>query len=250
MNIVKLLGICVEGENPMLVYEYLKNNSLEHVLHKRKNLRIDWPTRYKILLGVAQGFAYMHSYSEDEKFVHRDIKPGNVLLDRDMNAKISDFGIAKLKENHDSGSSGLAGSLGYFDPDYMEHREITDKIDVYCFGLVALEIVTRKTSHGFRPTDVRSLLKRFDKKLGPIYSSEQVRGTLDLIIRCLKEQRDLRPSMSEVVEILMSLPGQIDHHPNPSNTVSFGKTSIQKIQEYNDGASTSASASEIQEARD
>ncbi|KAF5184111.1 Cold-responsive protein kinase [Thalictrum thalictroides] len=151
-NLVKLYGCCIEGNQLMLVYEYMQNNSLARALfgHEESQLKLDWPTRHKICVGIARALAYLHEESR-LKVVHRDIKAANVLLDKDLNAKVSDFGLAKLDEEENSHiSTRVAGTIGYMAPEYAIRGHLTDKADVYSFGVVALEIVSGRTNTSYR----------------------------------------------------------------------------------------------------
>ncbi|KAB2064184.1 hypothetical protein ERO13_A09G003300v2 [Gossypium hirsutum] len=155
-NLVKLYGCCVEGNQLLLVYEYMENNCLSRALFGKNatcKLKLNWPTRQKICLGIARGLAYLHEESRI-KIVHRDIKTSNVLLDKDLNAKISDFGLAKLNEDDKTHiSTRIAGTIGYMAPEYAMRGYLTDKADVYSFGVVALEIVSGKSNTNYRPSE-------------------------------------------------------------------------------------------------
>ncbi|KAM7498587.1 hypothetical protein LguiA_023001 [Lonicera macranthoides] len=154
-NLVKLFGCCIEGNQLLLVYEYMENNSLARAIFGREEqkLNLDWPTRKKICIGIAKGLAYLHEESR-LKIVHRDIKATNVLLDKDLNAKISDFGLAKLDEEENTHiSTRIAGTIGYMAPEYAMRGYLTDKADVYSFGVVALEIVSGKSNTNYRPKE-------------------------------------------------------------------------------------------------
>ncbi|XP_057726273.1 probable leucine-rich repeat receptor-like serine/threonine-protein kinase At3g14840 [Arachis stenosperma] len=146
--LVKLYGCCVEGDQLFLVYEYMQNNSLAHALFGREEnqIKLDWQTRHKICVGIARGLAYLHEESR-VKVVHRDIKATNILLDKDLHPKISDFGLAKLDEGDNTHiSTRIAGTFGYMAPEYAMHGQLTDKADVYSFGIVALEIVSGRNN--------------------------------------------------------------------------------------------------------
>ncbi|KAI5419525.1 hypothetical protein KIW84_043625, partial [Lathyrus oleraceus] len=132
-NLVKLYGCCIEGNQLLLVYEYMENNSLARALFGKpeQKLNLDWRTRMKICVGIARGLAYLHEESR-LKIVHRDIKATNVLLDKHLNAKISDFGLAKLDEEENTHiSTRIAGTIGYMAPEYAMRGYLTDKADVY-----------------------------------------------------------------------------------------------------------------------
>ncbi|KAG6793749.1 hypothetical protein POTOM_002972 [Populus tomentosa] len=217
-HLVKLYGCCIEGNQLLLVYEYLENNSLARALFGREEhqLQLDWQTRRKILLGIAKGLSYLHEESR-LKIVHRDIKATNVLLDKDLNAKISDFGLAKLDEEENTHiSTRIAGTIGYMAPEYAMRGYLTDKADVYSFGVVALEIVSGKSNTNYRPKEEfvylldwayvlhesNKLLELVDPRLGSSYSKEEATKMLNLALLCTNISPSLRPAMSSVVRML------------------------------------------------
>uniref|UniRef100_A0A2P2MWN0 non-specific serine/threonine protein kinase n=1 Tax=Rhizophora mucronata TaxID=61149 RepID=A0A2P2MWN0_RHIMU len=141
-NLVKLYGFCIEGDNRLLVYEYLENKSLDQALFRKKSLNLDWAKRFDVCLGVARGLAYLHEESRIQ-IVHRDVKASNILLDFDLIPKISDFGLAKLYDDKKTHiSTRVAGTIGYLAPEYAMRGHLTKKVDVFGFGVVALEIVS------------------------------------------------------------------------------------------------------------
>ncbi|KAL0550948.1 hypothetical protein IC582_010016 [Cucumis melo] len=218
-NLVKLYGCCVDGNQLMLIYEYMENNCLSRALFRNDpgfKLKLDWPTRQKICLGIARGLAYLHEESR-LKIVHRDIKTSNVLLDKDFNAKISDFGLAKLHEDDNTHiSTRVAGTIGYMAPEYAMRGCLTSKADVYSFGVVALEIVSGKSNTNYRPKEdfvylldwasvlqeKGSLLELVDPALGSDYSSEEAMVMLNVALLCTNASPTLRPLMSQVVSML------------------------------------------------
>ncbi|WOL20526.1 putative LRR receptor-like serine/threonine-protein kinase [Canna indica] len=218
-NLVKLYGCCIEGNQLLLVYEYMENNCLARALFGKDRsckLKLDWRTRRKICLGIARGLAYLHEESR-LRIVHRDIKASNVLLDRDLNAKISDFGLAKLNEDdHSHISTRIAGTVGYMAPEYAMRGYLTDKADVYSFGVVALEIVSGKSNTSYRPKDDfvylldwacvlqerGNLLELVDPNLGSAYSKDEVILMLNVALLCTNSSPTLRPTMSKVVSLL------------------------------------------------
>ncbi|KAK8449640.1 hypothetical protein SEVIR_7G249051v4 [Setaria viridis] len=159
-NLVKLYGCCLEGENPLLVYEYLENGSLDKALFGtgsgRKNL--DWLTRFGICLGIARGLAYLHEESSI-RVVHRDIKASNILLDTNFNPKISDFGLAKLYDDKKTHvSTKVAGTFGYLAPEYAMRGHVTEKVDVFAFGVVILETIAGRPNYDDRLDEDRAYL--------------------------------------------------------------------------------------------
>nr|XP_029120093.1 probable LRR receptor-like serine/threonine-protein kinase At1g07650 isoform X4 [Elaeis guineensis] len=230
-NLVKLYGCCTEGNQLLLIYEYMENNCLARALFSKKpecRLKLDWPTRQKICLGIARGLAYLHEESR-LKIVHRDIKASNVLLDRDLNAKISDFGLAKLYEEENTHiSTRVAGTIGYMAPEYAMRGYLTSKADVYSFGVVALEIVSGKSNTNYKPQEEfvylldwaqvlqerGSLLELVDPDLGSEYSKEEAMVMLNVALLCTNASPTLRPTMSKVVSLLE---GQAPLQPLLSN---------------------------------
>ncbi|KAK2982603.1 hypothetical protein RJ640_024663 [Escallonia rubra] len=179
-------------------------------------LKLDWPMRWKICLGLARGLAYLHEESR-VKIVHRDIKTSNVLLDKDLNAKISDFGLAKLNEDDNTHiSTRIAGTIGYMAPEYAMRGYLTNKADVYSFGVVALEIVSGKSNTNYRPKEEfvylldwayvlqerGGLLELVDPDLGSEYSSEEAMVMLNVSLMCTNASPTLRPTMSQAVNML------------------------------------------------
>ncbi|KAL4554370.1 hypothetical protein LXL04_039507 [Taraxacum kok-saghyz] len=141
-NLVKLYGCCIDGEKRVLVYENLENKSLDQALFGCKKLSLTWSTRFEICMGIARGLSYLHEESRI-RIIHRDVKSSNVLLDSNMKPKISGFGLAKLYDDKKSHlSTRVAGTLGYLAPEYAMWGHLTEKADVFGFGVVALEIIS------------------------------------------------------------------------------------------------------------
>ncbi|XP_058100947.1 probable LRR receptor-like serine/threonine-protein kinase At1g07650 isoform X2 [Magnolia sinica] len=217
-NLVKLYGCCIEGDQPLLVYEYMENNSLARALFgiEEHQLQLDWPTRLKICVGIARGLAYLHEESK-LKVIHRDIKATNVLLDRDLNPKISDFGLARLCEGEKTHiSTRIAGTIGYMAPEYAVHGRLTEKADIYSFGVVTLEIVSGKSITNFTPEgnhihlvdwayflqERGRLLELVDPKLGSEFNEKEAIVMINVALLCTNASPVLRPTMSAVVSML------------------------------------------------
>ncbi|XWS27389.1 hypothetical protein CRYUN_Cryun26dG0111000 [Craigia yunnanensis] len=217
-HLVKLFGCCIEGNQLLLIYEYVENNSLARALFgpEECQLKLDWPTRQKICIGIAKGLAYLHEESR-LKIVHRDIKATNVLLDKNLSPKISDFGLAKLDEEDNTHiSTRIAGTFGYMAPEYAMHGYLTDKADVYSFGIVTLEIVSGRSNLSYRPNEERfylldwvlvlkekgSLLDLVDPRMGSDYNKEVVMAMINVAFLCTNVNAAARPAMSSVVSML------------------------------------------------
>ncbi|KAG7014835.1 Leucine-rich repeat receptor-like protein kinase TDR [Cucurbita argyrosperma subsp. argyrosperma] len=231
-NIVRLLGCCSNRECTMLLYEYMPNGNLDDLLHgknKGENFCADWMTRYKIALGVAQGICYLH-HDCDPVIVHRDLKPSNILLDGEMEARVADFGVAKLIQTDES-MSVIAGSYGYIAPEYAYTLQVDEKSDIYSYGVVLMEILSGKRSvesefgDGNSIVDwVRSKVKIkdginqiLDSNGGASCASvkEEMVQMLRISLLCTSRNPADRPSMRDVVLMLQEakpkrkLPGNV-----------------------------------------
>ncbi|XP_031119166.1 probable LRR receptor-like serine/threonine-protein kinase At1g56140 isoform X1 [Ipomoea triloba] len=214
-NLVKLYGCCYEGDNRLLVYEYHENKSLDKALFGHSDLYLDWPRRFEICLGVARGLAYLHEESR-LKIVHRDIKASNILLDSYLNPKISDFGLAKLYDDKKTHmSTHVAGTIGYLAPEYAMRGHLTEKADVFSFGVVALEIVSgRSNSDSNLEQDKRYLLEwawQLHENNSDVdvvdedlldFNEDEVKRVIGVSLLCTQASPTSRPSMSRVVAML------------------------------------------------
>ncbi|XP_071924714.1 probable leucine-rich repeat receptor-like serine/threonine-protein kinase At3g14840, partial [Coffea arabica] len=217
-NLIKLYGCCIEGNQLLVVYEYMENNSLARALFgpEEQQLELNWPTRRKICLGIARGLAFLHEESR-LKIVHRDIKATNVLIDKELNPKISDFGLARLHEEDDTHiSTRVAGTFGYMAPEYAMRGYLTDEADVYSFGVVLLEIVSGKSNTGFKPKEEcfnllglahllkeeMKLMELVDSRLGTDINEREIMLTIEIALLCTSISPAARPSMSTVVSML------------------------------------------------
>ncbi|XP_063950644.1 probable LRR receptor-like serine/threonine-protein kinase At1g56140 isoform X2 [Daucus carota subsp. sativus] len=214
-NLVKLYGCCIEGDKRLLVYEYLENKSLDQALFGKRSLFLDWSARYEICLGVARGLAYLHEESR-VRIVHRDVKASNILLDSDLKPKISDFGLAKLYDDKKTHiSTRVAGTIGYLAPEYAMRGHLTEKADVFGFGVVALEVVSgRSNSDSTLEDDYIYLLEwawqlhednrgidLVDPSLSA-FNEDEVKRLIDVALLCTQTSPTLRPPMSRVVAML------------------------------------------------
>ncbi|KAH1226320.1 Cysteine-rich receptor-like protein kinase 2 [Glycine max] len=220
-NLVRLLGYCSKGQDRILVYEYMANNSLDKFLSGKIKGSLNWRQRYDIILGTARGLAYLH---EDFHIpiIHRDIKSGNILLDEEFQPKISDFGLVKLLPGDQSHlSTRFAGTLGYTAPEYALQGQLSEKADTYSYGIVVLEIISGQKStdvevddDGYEEYLLRRAWKLYekgmhlelvDKSLDPNnYDAEEVKKVIDIALLCTQASATMRPAMSEVVVQLSS----------------------------------------------
>ncbi|XP_024930440.3 putative receptor protein kinase ZmPK1 [Ziziphus jujuba] len=233
MHLIEMWGYCTEGKHRLLVYEYLENGSLKENLSSNM---LDWEKRFGIALGTAKGLAYLHEECL-EWVLHCDVKPQNILLDSNHQPKIADFGMSKLLkrgEINNSSVSKIRGTRGYMAPEWVSNRPITSKVDVYSYGIVVLEMLTGKnpttkfrelnatgeTEHGKLVTWVRDkvneapemetrLEKVVDASARGEYNVEKMKILLEVALKCVEEDKDERPDMSQVVKTL--LPHENDH---------------------------------------
>ncbi|KAJ0451422.1 putative protein kinase RLK-Pelle-DLSV family [Helianthus annuus] len=215
-NLVKLHGCCIEGDQLLLVYEYMENNSLANALFGKSGLTLDWPTRFRICIGIARGLAFLHDESRI-KIVHRDIKATNVLLDKDLNPKISDFGLARLNEDDKTHvSTRVAGTIGYIAPEYALRGHLSDKADVYSYGVLLLEIISGKNNTSYIPINnciclldwacrvetSKQYEELFDKRLESAINKQEAETVVKVALLCTNGSPSMRPTMTEVVNML------------------------------------------------
>ncbi|RVX08916.1 Cysteine-rich receptor-like protein kinase 42 [Vitis vinifera] len=166
-NLVKLLGCSIEGPESLLVYEYVPNRSIDQFMFDKNKIQtLNWEQRFDIIVGTAEGLAYLHGGLQ-MRIIHRDIKGSNILLDENLTPKIADFGLARcLGADKTHLSTGIAGTLGYMAPEYLVRGQLTEKADVYSFGVLVLEIVCGRKNSVFTQ-DSGSLLQRIGRFLHP-----------------------------------------------------------------------------------
>ncbi|RCV29496.1 hypothetical protein SETIT_6G018100v2 [Setaria italica] len=208
-NVVKLLGCCLETEVPLLVYEFISNGTLYHHLHVEGPISLPWDDRMRIAMEVARALSYLHSATSMPIF-HRDIKSSNILLDESLVAKVSDFGASRYIPFDNTGiTTAVQGTIGYLDPEYYYSGRLTDKSDVFSFGVLLVELLTRKKPFGYQTDDGDGLVSHFvsllkeGKLVGlidPQIMEDEVAVVYEVAIlaaMCTKLRREDRPTMRE-----------------------------------------------------
>lgn len=261
-NLVRLLGYCVEGVHRMLVYEYVNNGNLEQWLHggMRQHGTLTWEARMKVILGTAKALAYLHEAIEP-KVVHRDIKSSNILIDGEFNAKVSDFGLAKLLDSGESHiTTRVMGTFGYVAPEYANTGLLNEKSDIYSFGVLLLEAVTGRDPVDYaRPANEVNLVEWLKMMVGTRRAEEVVDPNLEVkpttralkrallvALRCVDPEADKRPKMSQVVRMLEAdeYPLREDRRTRKSRTASM---EIESMKEISDPADSENKLGEVSE---
>ncbi|XP_054797342.1 cysteine-rich receptor-like protein kinase 2 isoform X2 [Prosopis cineraria] len=221
-NLVRLLGCSSKGHDRILVYEYMKNSSLDRFLFGERRGFLNWKQRYDVILGIARGLTYLHEEFH-VRIIHRDVKTYNILLDDDLQPKIADFGLAKLLPNDISHlSTKIVGTLGYTAPEYAIYGHLSEKADIYSYGVVILEIISGQNckelelngddegifliKKAWKLYEKEKHLELVDKALDPNeYDAEEVKKIIEIGLLCIQASADVRPTMSEVVALLQNM---------------------------------------------
>lgn len=233
-NLVRLLGCSCSGPESILVYEYLPNMSLDRfIFDSTKGKALNWEKRFDIIIGTAEGLVYLHENTKS-RIIHRDIKAANILLDLRLRAKIADFGLARSFQDDKSHiSTAIAGTLGYMAPEYLAHGQLTEKADVYSFGVLILEVVTGMENNRSKTTEYTDSLvaiawnhfqqNKVEEILDPnlmmhVYPNSNYKKEAAKVIQvgllCAQESPSLRPSMSMALKMLAK---DDEPLPAPSN---------------------------------
>ncbi|KAM0914524.1 hypothetical protein ACQ4PT_011459 [Festuca glaucescens] len=219
-NLVRLLGCCLQAEEKMLIYEYMHNKSLDcFIFHSTRGAILNWERRFTIIDGIAQGLLYMHKHSR-LRVVHRDLKASNILLDRDMKPKISDFGLARIfcSNTTEANTTRVMGTHGYIAPEYASEGLFSTMSDVYSFGVLLLEIISGKRTPGFYQHGKFCNLTGYayrlwkegkwhemvDPVIGTGYPVTEVMKCAQVALLCVQDSAEDRPNMSDVVAMLGS----------------------------------------------
>ncbi|KAJ9566368.1 hypothetical protein OSB04_002334 [Centaurea solstitialis] len=240
-NLVQLLGCCIEVEEKLLIYEFMKNRSLDTFLfEKEKSMELSWQLRLDIIHGITRGLLYLHQDSRF-KIIHRDLKASNILLDEKMNPKISDFGMARIfgSDQIEAKTKKVVGTYGYMSPEYAMNGHFSTKSDVYSFGVLVLEIVSGQKNTGslYTSSELNLLghtwtlwkegkaLELLDESLRAKFLEDEALRCIQIGLLCVQEHKEDRPCMSKV---LWMLNNEIAQLPQPKYPGFFiGKRKIE-----------------------
>lgn len=230
-NLVRLLGCCSDGPQRLLVYEYMKNRSLDLIIYGKSDQFLNWNIRFQIILGIARGLQYLHEDSH-LRIVHRDIKASNILLDEKFMPRIGDFGLARFfPEDQAYLSTTFAGTLGYTAPEYAIRGELSEKADIYSFGVLVLEIISgRRNTDLTLPSEMQYLpeyawklyerskvIDLVDPKLqNDGFLHKDVLQAIHVAFLCLQPHANMRPPMSEIAAMLTCKPEIVETPMKPA----------------------------------
>ncbi|KAM0901687.1 hypothetical protein ACQ4PT_019839 [Festuca glaucescens] len=234
INLVRLFGFCAQGRTRLLVYEYMENGSLNSHLFSKSTTNLTWDLRYHIALGTARGLAYLHEEC-NECIIHCDMKPDNVLLDAEFCPKIADFGMAKLLgQGFSKALTTMRGTIGYLAPEWISGLPITNKADVYSYGMMLLEIISgrrnaekiKEGKHTYFPIFAATKVNEgdaiclLDPRLEGQADIEQLNRACRIACWCIQDAEDHRPMMGKVVHMLEGVM-EVDIPPIPRSLQNY-----------------------------
>ncbi|KAI9124016.1 hypothetical protein K1719_005316 [Acacia pycnantha] len=219
-HLVSLVGYCIQDGRSLLVYEFVPNKTMEYHLHGKDLPVMDWPTRLKIAMGSAKGLAYLHEDCHP-RIIHRDIKGANILIENNFEAKVADFGLAKLtQDNNTHVSTRVMGTFGYLAPEYASSGKLTEKSDVFSFGIMLLELITGRRPVGstgdyeedslvdwarrlcMKAMESASFEGLADPRLGSNYDMQEMARMVACAAASVRHSARRRPKMSQIVRAL------------------------------------------------
>ena len=246
-HLVSLVGYCISDQHRLLIYEYVANQTLEHHLHGTGRPVLEWSKRVRIAIGSAKGLAYLHEDCHP-KIIHRDIKSANILLDDEYEAQVADFGLARLNDTTQTHvSTRVMGTFGYLAPEYASSGKLTDRSDVFSFGVVLLELVTgRKPVDQTQPLGEESLVEwarplllraietgdysqLIDRRLEKNYVEHEVVRMIETAASCVRHSGPKRPRMAQVVRAL----DRDEDSGDISNGIKVGQSTTYDSGQYN-----------------
>lgn len=261
-NLVRFFGYCIQREERLLIYEFLPNGSLNNFIFSRADL--DWKARYKIIVGIARGLLYLHEDSR-LRVVHLDLKASNILLDNEMNAKISDFGLARLfvlDQSQEASTRNVGGTFGYMAPEYAVRGHFSTKSDVFSFGVLVLEIVSGQKRSSFSTGEAteEDLLSYAWKswRNGTAFnlvdptlregSTNEIMRCIHIGLLCVQEMVANRPTMALVVSMLNSHSTTLEIPSEPAilNCFNLNTTTDSRSSRAKPESKTAVSISELE----